>query len=66
MPDPLSRDVNRPFIYEDGGILDGKFSQDDGGAVDPAQRETCNQFFHKLIKIFKNINFYNLLDIKQE
>ena len=36
-----------------------------GGAPDlqdPNENENCRQFFRRLIKIFSNINFYNLLN----
>ena len=36
------------------------------GILDPNENMTVQQFFHNLTKIFKNINFYNLLDITHE
>ena len=37
-----------------------------GGIFDPNENISVQQFFHNLTKIFKNINFYNLLDITHE
>lgn len=65
--DELISDIDRQLLlnYGEDGLMSGKVNQDRAGDH-PAQRETCHQFFHKLIKIFKNINFYNLLDIKHD
>ncbi len=40
---------------------DGEFATDPN---DPNLNESCRSFFSRLIKIFSNINFYNLIYIK--
>ena len=48
--------------YHDEGNKIGQV----GGIFDPNDNISVEQFFHNLTKIFKNINFYNLLDITHE
>ena len=45
--------------YQNDNVGSSKAGAD--GYYDPNENEDCAQFFHKLIKIFKIINFYNLL-----
>ena len=42
---------------------EGNKTEQVGGIFDPNENISVQQFFHNLTKIFKNINFYNLLDI---
>ena len=66
--DQFRDDVERQilFNYGDEGVLGSKMGHEGGGIFDPLENVSVQSFFHKLTKIFKNINFYNLLDITHD
>ena len=61
----VTEDFNSDVDYNIFPGYDEDMTGSNGGAPDlqdPNENENCRQFFRRLIKIFSNINFYNLLN----